>query len=342
MDTKPDLNWTFSPLWNKALEEDDSRPLEVRDYLYASELFNAPVDTYLKMRATPYSNPPNARSLRKFEAGHLMEWIVGMMLKRAGILVSTEKRVENTYPGLLRVSGRIDQIASGIPNYEKAKAELEALGLPTKFLKGLEQIVKYLQEKYPEGLAEKPIEIKSVSSFVADAMERKPVPIKRHAIQTWDYLKGTGYPVGILLYICRDDLRMFEYNIALADSNLAKTHFDRVELLTENHADTIPPPQEKMIVFEEDFGKFSKNFNVEYSPYLKMLYGFEEPRAYSEIFGKKATSFNRVIKRMKNGDTITAKNLIVIEEMQAEGFKPAELLKFIPDVPVEEESTTDD
>ena len=83
--------WGLSEVWNKSLEEQEQRPLSFRDHLWASELGKAPVDLWLKLRAVPPTNPPNPRSLRKFEAGNVFEWIVSLILKRAGILKESQR-----------------------------------------------------------------------------------------------------------------------------------------------------------------------------------------------------------------------------------------------------------
>lgn len=335
------LDWSFASIWNKALESGDQRKAKVRDYLYASELYYAPVDTWLKMRATPYTNPPNARALRKFEAGHLTEWIVTMVLTRAGILKAKELRGEYTYPGLLRVSGRMDHVAGGMPDYERAMEELKVLELPEGFMRGAENIIKTLRTNYPQGLGEKPIEIKSVSSFAMDSMERKNIPIKSHRVQLYHYLKSANYAAGLLVYICRDDLRMMEFPILL-ESNVENEYRERIELLTKFHGETTRPKKEVELIWEEDFAKFSKNLNIEYSPYLTLLYGYETPREYSEQWAKKATSWNGVLKRIKNKADMTKKNLAYIEDMKKEGYDPIALAAQMPDnVPEEEEAASE-
>lgn len=336
-----DLSWNFAPVWNEALISGADRVLEKRDHLWASELFYAPIDTYLKMRATEYTNPPNERAKRKFEAGYFMEWVVAMLLKRAGILKGAEVRCEYQYEGLLKVTGRIDKVAGGKPDYEKAKAELELLELPESLTRGLEQVVEYLNNKYPEGLGEKPIEIKSVSSFAMDSMEQKNVPLTKHAMQLFHYLKSHNYDTGILLYICRDDLRMMEFHVFL-DSPLEEAYKARIEELTENHKKDTPPEKEKMVIWDDVACRFSKNLNIEYSPYLTMLYEFETPREYSETWGKVATRRNRVLKRVKNGDKMTKMNEEVLEEIRNDGYDVDELVKMMPDKPIEEDEDSAD
>lgn len=331
-----DMGWQFAPIWNEAIISGEQRTLSPRDHLWASELFYAPIDIYLKMRGTEYTNPPNERARRKFEAGYFHEWVVGMLLKRAGILQGAEMGCEHQYEGLLKVTGRLDKLAGGKPDFEKAKTELEALELPPSLTLGLEKVIEYLNNKYPEGLGIKPIEIKSVSSFAMDVMEEKNVAINKHRNQLFHYLKSKGYESGILLYLCRDDMRMAEFNILL-NSPLEEEYKNRIALLTENHAKDTPPEKEKMVIWDKDSGRFSKNLNLEYSPYLKMLYGFETPREYSEQWGKVGGNWTRVLKRVKDGAKMTVKNEEVLEAIRADGYDIDELVKQMPDKPIEEE-----
>src|SRR4051812_46841359 len=97
-------SWGFASVWNQSLEVRADRPLVVRDYVWASEIGGSMLDRYLKMNAVPMSNAPNNRSLRKFQAGDIWEWICALVLKRAGILIETQKKLSYQYPGLLRVS----------------------------------------------------------------------------------------------------------------------------------------------------------------------------------------------------------------------------------------------
>src|SRR5688500_15643652 len=94
-------SWSFATAWNQSLIVPRERPLVTRDYVWASEIGGAMIDRYLKMKGVPQSNAPNMRSLRKFQAGDIWEWICALVLKRAGILIETQRKVGYQYPGLL-------------------------------------------------------------------------------------------------------------------------------------------------------------------------------------------------------------------------------------------------
>jgi hypothetical protein len=312
--------WGLAAVWNKSLSQVEKREVKPRDYLWATDASKSPVDTFLSMKGTLASNPPNARSLRKFEAGDVFEWVVSMLLMRAGILKTSQQRCEYQYKGLLRVSGKIDYIAGGKPDLKKIKAELDELDLPDVFKRGALKIVAHIKAKYPDGLPEMPFEVKSISSFLADGMERKNRSIKHHRTQLYHYLKAARYDTGMIIYICRDDLRMFEFAVQLNDKETEKEYKGYIKTMTEWYKADMQPTIEDPIVFDEDMGKFSKNFKVEYSQYLKKLYGFSEPRKYSELVSPKVQKWNRVLGRVKKGEKMTEKNLEAIKEMAADGF----------------------
>lgn len=317
-------NWTFSEAWNAALLDTEKRPAKARDNLWASELGKAPIDLYLKMTGVEPTNPPNARSLRKFEAGNVFEWIVALVLKRAGILQASQKWSSYQYPSLLKVTGKADFIAGGKPNFDKALSELQQLELPEIFVKATARIKKHFEEKYPDGLAEKPLEIKSVSSFMFDLIEFNKNASKMHRIQTFHYLKAENRSTANIIYICRDDLRMIEVPV-LNPSKVEDEYKQAIEKISKYYLKGEKPPLEKAIVFDEDFGKFAKNFNVAYSGYLTMLYGFTDQKEFDDKYIPIVARWNRVINRVVKGDKITDKNKLVLAEITDASYDTKEI-----------------
>ncbi len=308
-------DWRMANIWNLALVSKADRPMRQRDNLWASELGKANIELFLKMRGVEPTNPPNDRSKRKFEAGNI--------LKRAGILKDNQKWVPYQYDGLLQVTGKIDYIAGGIPDYENYKAQLEAMELPEFFLRASESVIQHFGEKYPEGLADMPLEIKSCSSFMMDSMERTGNASKNHRLQLFHYLKSLNFPAGNVVYICRDDLRMFEVRVE-NPGETEQEYKQAIEEITKYynaHKDTpiesflkkpanederwiwIPleglPPLEKNLVWDEDLKKFARNWGVEYSSYLTMLYGYKTQLEFEEEVMPIVSRWNRVLSRMK-------------------------------------------
>jgi hypothetical protein len=59
------------------------------------------------------------------------------------------------------------------------------------------------------------------------------------------------------------------------------------------------PPLEQYIVWDVDWGRFTRNWGVEYSNYLTMLYGFETQLEFEEAVNPTVARWNSVLRRMK-------------------------------------------
>lgn len=332
-DEKP---WKFASVWNKALEQQENKPLKERNHLWASELGKSPIDLYLKLTGVKPTNPPNARSLRKFEAGNIFEWIVSLILKRAGILQESQKWTSFQYPGLLQTTGKADFIVGGIPKgAEEAINEMRTLGLPDVFIRGAEAVARHLMT-FTSGLKPMPLEIKSVSSFMFEALESKGVASRNHRLQLFHYLKSTEYDQGRIVYISRDDLRMMEIVIE-KNSPVEHDYRQAIETISKYILTKEKPPLEQPITFDEDLCKFSKNYNVAYSNYLTMLYGFKDQKEFDDKYTSMVSSWNRVVSRLKEGKTMTEKNNLILEQIKQAGFSVENILKkFSPEPDAEE------
>lgn len=336
---KPDLfgdYWSFGQVWNKSLEEREERPMRARNNLWASELGKSPVDIFLKLKGEPLTNPPNARSMRKFEAGNVFEWIVGLVLTRAGILQEDQKWVSYQYPGLLEVTGKADFIAGGMPDFKKAREEISALKLPDVFERGFKNIIAHLETNYKNGLHTKVLEVKSLSAFMYDSLERTGKASKIHRLQCFHYLKSLGVERGDVVYICRDDLRMMEVPIWL-NSEVEQEYKEEIEKISAFVLANEMPPLEKCLVFDQDLGKFAKNFNVAYSGYLTKLYGFKDQADFDDKYIKVVGQWNRVMSRIKQGKDMTDKNKLVLEDIRSHGYDPDKLIADFTPEPEEEE-----
>ena len=309
------LTWSFSQIWNKSLEQREERELRPRNRIWASELGGAYIDRYLKMNGVPYSNPIDPRSLRKFEAGNLMEWVVGLVLKRAGILTEYQKWIGFQYPGLLEVSGKLDYTAGGYPDWGKAEEEIKELGLPDFFDRATSDILSYFKKTFPKGLNEVVLEIKSCSAFMFDNYAENGAN-PNHKLQAYHYLKATNRPEAHIVYISKDDLRMAEYGVFAGQ--LEEEYKNDIEVMTNCFQSNIEPPKEKEIVFEND--KFSANWKVGYSNYLTKLYGYKNQTEFDAKNKPLASKFNRVLKRVKEGKTMTEDNLTILEGMKKVGY----------------------
>ncbi len=311
------MQWSFFQIWNESLEQREEKELKPRTNMWAGELGGAYVDRWLKMKAVSPSNPFDPRSLRKFEAGNIWEWIVSMVLKRAGILIDKGEWCGFQYPGLLKVTGKLDFVAGGKPDYDKAMFEITHLRLPQFIEKATANIISHFKEKYPDGLNEIILELKSCSAFMFDIYEGKNEANKNHKLQLFHYLKAKQYPEGHVVYICKDDARMLEVGI-MNPSPLEDEYKKDIEDMTKYVMDDEQPPLEKFIVYNEEFDKFSANYKVGYSNYISKLYGYKNQSDFDEKYKPIVERWNRVLGRVREGKTMTANNIQAKDEISKE------------------------
>lgn len=321
--------WRLSDVWNTTLDNQTDRPYIPRDYCYASEMGGALCDRYLKMNAVPMTNKPNVRSRRKFQAGYMWEFTLGMVFISSGMLRKQQVRVERNIKNMLRVSGRLDYVLGAPPDWNLAKDNIKrmqdgmiALGLEAPPF--MYQAIDNFIDKYKGQLLRDYIgEMKSLSSFMMEKVQKLNSPLEHHKLQIHHYVAGNdqGYQEGKAFYVCKDDciLEEFDLNKDNGTEHVYRKDLKEMTLAYNNgfsnkNPMSLMPPKEPLVLFEEGMYRFSKNWKVEYSNFLTYLYGYETPEAYRMAWQKKTTSWNRVIKRCIRGDNITTKNLEVIAD----------------------------
>lgn len=315
--------WSFYQIWNESLEEGKTdKILQPRQKIWASELGSAYVDRFLKMTGVQPSNPPNMRSLRKFEAGNIWEAIVGYVLRRAGILINKQEWLSYQYEGLLPVNGKLDFIAGGKPDYDKAIGVItkEFDWLPEFISRATANIIKRLREQYPDGLEHIILEIKSCSSFMFERYEKGEANIK-HKLQNFHYLKAKNMPEGHIVYICKDDARMIEIGV-FNPSSIEEEYKKDIQYMSECIFRNWQPPLEKPILFDS---KFSANWKVGYSQYLTMLYGYKDQMEFDNKYKPMIERWNRVLTRIQENKEMTNNNKEAIEEIINGGFDIEEI-----------------
>ena len=325
------MNWSFYQIWNASLEEGKTEKILMpRRKIWASEMGGSYVDRFLKMTAVTPSNPPNFRSLRKFEAGNIWETIVGYVLDRAGILQRRQEWLSYQYPNLLPVTGKLDFVAGGKPDYDKAIDTInrEFKWLPEFISRATRNIVSGLKEQFPDGLSHIILEIKSCSSFMFERYEKQNTASLQHKMQLFHYLKATGMEEGHIVYISKDDARLLEIAI-LNPSVIEETYHNDIKIMTEYLTNNEPPPLEKPIVLDNLLGNFSANWKVGYSSYLTMLYGLENQKEFDYKYKPVAERWNRVLGRIIDKKEMTENNKTAIEEMKQAGFEPDKIISLL-------------
>ena len=313
----------FSDIWNASLNTVDREPVQ-RDYTWASEMGKPIIDRYLSMKAVPPTNSPNTRSRRKFYAGNVWEFVAGLVLYQLGVIIPQQQEVwVDDTP--IRVKGKLDYLIGGIPNYDFARDQIKAFPfqkeMTDRFMKTIDLFEERIGGKELHPLV---YEIKSCSQYVID-MIGEGGNIIGHDLQIYHYLRGLKMDEGHICYISKDDALLEERVIKNPDLDLKqKYESDLITLKKYLDADEMPP-KEPLILFEN--GRLKKSFGIEYSSYLTMIYGYKEPKEYSDAITGKISAWNRVLKRLADGAKITDKNKVRIEEMEKEGYNPYALAK---------------
>lgn len=313
------LSWSFSQIWNESLEQRENRPYKARETIWASELGGAMIDRYLKFTGVEPSNPFSPRSLRKFEAGNIWEWIVRLVLKRAGIHLEDQGWVKYQYPHCLAVTGKFDDYAGGKPDWEKSKAEIHALELPEIIDRAVNNIIAHFQEKYPDGLKKIVLETKSLSSFMFEVYLRLGTGDIRHKMQAFHYLKAKDLDEAHIVYVSKDDCRLLEIGV-MNPSPIEDQYKKDIETFSKYVFGKTKPSKEPEIVFQPDLFKFSQNYKVGYSQYLTMLYDYKDQAEFEAKYRPMATRWTRVLNRFINDEKITDNNLEVVRKIKSAGF----------------------
>lgn len=332
-------DWSMSKIWNMVLDKEEKREVKERDYIWSSELGGAMIDRFLKMKGTEPTNPPNARSRRKFFAGDVFEFILKLVLLQSGILKNHQKRISFQLPNCLRVSGKIDFYVGGDVNWTEAKRKSEEFWKSLEgdgeeehdfvmFKKFSDEYINTLSVEYPDGLKKKILEFKSLSVFMFEKWLRVGKPDPKHANQAYSYLMDEAgeFDEAVVVYLCRDDARMMEYPIMKGTEKNETPVVEDIKEISNYVLNDIKPELEKKILWDKDEKKFTKNWKIEYSNYLTMLYGYKDPMEYAEETESKVSSWNRVVTRIKDKAEMTDKNEMYIEEMRGAGFNIHELL----------------
>jgi hypothetical protein len=213
----------------------------------------------------------------------------------------------------LPVSGKIDFLAGGTPDWNKARAEMDVYDMP-EFVKNVTNgIINNFEASGLKEFKKMVLEIKSCSSFVFRKIEAEEAPLKNHVLQCYHYIKGLNLDEGHIVYIDKDSVLIKEF-VVYNPSATEDVYMKDIETITGYYRANERPPLEPLIGWEN--GKFTVNKAVEYSNYLEMLYGFETPEQYRAKVNGTVTGINRVVKRIINGDKMTANNLEKIEEIK--------------------------
>lgn len=335
------MEWEFAKVWNDSLLKANDRPIQPRENIWASEIGGSYADRYLKMKGVIPTNPPNNRSLRKFQAGNIWEFVIQFVLSRAGVLISKQQHYTYQYDGLLAVTGRSDFMVGGMPNIQQAKEDVMALGLPEMMLSASMAIIEKLDSMHKTELKEIFLEIKSSSEMMWPKYEIGGAD-QRHRAQIFHYLKSSGKDEGHVVYINKDNCLLLEFPV-YNPGNDEDFYKADIEAMTDVFR-TGKYPQEESVIFDPATGRFKTNWKVEYSSYLTMLYGYDTPEEFRMKYKKLVDGMNRVFKRCVNGDKMTKANIEIISDAKRLFPNWDEMVDMVKvtDIQLEEEEETQD
>jgi len=319
-------NWLIQDIWNNTMI-DEPRETKPRDYIRASELGRSYLDRYYSMKGVTPTNDFDSRILRVFEAGNLYEWLVKLVLIRAGILKAEQTPFTLEGENHLPIHGRLDFVAGGKPNWEAAKAVmpmLEELQFPVRMLKTIGQ---NLEEKYPDGMKELLIEVKSVNSMVfwkhqKAGTRNEPLfdAYRHHVLQLYTYMKAMNISEGRILYISKDDLTLAEVAVTY-DEKLDLEWKTDIETMTKYYNTNTIPKTEDEIVWNDTKVKYELNWNIGRSPYFELIIKLSKDFWQAEIT-KLVSRLNYRVKKFQKESPTTSS--ISIQDQLA-GYLSAEL-----------------
>lgn len=305
--------WNLAAIWEESFRCLPDRPMQKRNYIYASELGGSYHDRYLKMNAHPFSNPYNFRSQGKMMAGKFFESVVKQILVATGIYQASQVRSEIELPGCIKVAGKLDFVAGGNIDWDEAKhraekmKELFALTFDdlSPFVNHMtDKILVHFQNLFTHvPLMKMILEVKSVSGFIFQLIKNGNKPRGGHPLQVLHYLLGNkDMERGLIPYINREDVMIQEFYIT-REKNLLKKYKEDVATMTHYYNEGAMgymkhlPPKDPELIFEEASFKFVKNNKVEYSPYLTMSYGYKSIDNFKEKWDKSISSWNSAFRR---------------------------------------------
>jgi hypothetical protein len=234
-----------------------------------------------------------------------------LVLMSSNMLQKKQIKVDTQIPGCLPVHGRLDFIAGGKFDYDAAMKQIELVNstlmlinmdVPPFFMDAADKFVNKYKGQFLEEVI---YECKTVSTFMMEKVQ-KTGAMPHHIAQNYHYVKGNEQKIlkGKIGYVGKDDCLMEEFDIVDAAA-IKKAYVTDIKQMTEYYNQGFDkktplrflPPKEPQILFEEGVWRFTKNFKVEYSQYLKMLYGFETPEEFRNTCQPKISAWSRAFKR---------------------------------------------
>lgn len=171
-ETPPEI-WSVQGLWNDIEKVEERKPKE-RDYISFGDIGKTDYwSRYMKMNATPETNPFNPRILRVFQAGDEFHNLIKTVFKKAGVFINSQDDLDEegnpqwseiaATDTTLKQFGAYDILVGGKPNIDKALSWIEESDLSHFMKQKAQRIANAMKERFPDGLKPMIYEIKSIN-----------------------------------------------------------------------------------------------------------------------------------------------------------------------------------
>jgi hypothetical protein len=264
--------WNLSTLVKDLICYRQSAP-KPRKEIWASDLGKAPLDTYLKMKGTPYTNPTDGNGMFNFFMGKAIEQGLTQMLLDCGLAHNTQERLEIKLDGCLPVVGKPDVILE-VKDWEVTIKNIHITsddGNEERLTKQKEQLTSLIREwqkEYPGGLPKTAFEVKSTSEWGFN--NAKLVGFKQafphYFLQAYTYLYGLDLPEVHLLFVSKGSKMMTEEIVILRNEDAEKEWKQEIKMISDNFNSNIAPQPEPLMA-KNGWGKETLNWKLQYSPY---------------------------------------------------------------------------
>lgn len=326
------MSFLIQNQWNRVVRKD--WPTKPRSHVRASEIGMSFVDRYMSMMGTPPSNPFSDRTLRIFDAGRVIEFIVLRALALAGILHKKQGWLELPQTeDHLKVVGRLDALIGGVVDWEEARKRVldhlaeYKLDLDEELLEGKAMaIIDGLKAEYPKGWPEEMIvEVKSISSMAFHYSRKNQdeqgnfMGYPHNKLQLMAYLEMSGLRQGILFYVSKDDFTLREISVVKDDTELRDALYTDLRTITRYYRNREVPPKESEIVYNDRKGAFETNWTLGRSLYMTKIYGYKDADDYEARYHKQLLDINRALKHLRE-NKVKAEDLAVIAEYDLEQY----------------------
>jgi hypothetical protein len=309
------MKWSIMSVWNEMNDLSKVREPKIRDYISPSDIGKNYWDRYQKMMGVPEDMPYTSRVLRIFSAGDEFHNLMKNVFKAGGIFINSQDdsgwSVIEPTEKTLKVLGKYDVLAGGVPNVQKVKEHCELMGFSQFVKERTIKLAENLLERYPNGLPKLLYEFKSINSMAFWGkknylMEAYPW----HTLQCYAYLKANNLSEGRVLYISKDDLTTAEFPIFCPNEKLENDLQKDLEEMSYFIKNKIEPPKPELIVFNpkgscsfqlnkkkyKTKGCYEANWEVKRSSWFKTLTGFDNVEKWEESINQEILDKNNKLK----------------------------------------------